>query len=337
MDAIQAMAQKLARLERKIETIEARDNAGAWAYPSALQGSWVADSAYMSPRIIVHPAFVFADGVAKSGTVGDGSPIMYLPRGYYPPERWIVGTVDNGSLASVNAPNWGGYISARAGTGALFSFGGVRYPLVGWQPLTLVNSWAQYAGGTMPGYCIDRMGVLTLKGFIASGTTNANIASLSTGTSATRNAAHIYGVIANDAFARVDILADGSIKHITGSTTWFAINGVALPLGATWTAPTFAGTWANYGTVSSVTYASAGYWKDAAGFVWLDGVIKSGTINTTAFTLPEGYRPSKTLVRYVASNDAVGTVGITSAGAVVPTSGSSTYVSLCGIKFKAEL
>jgi hypothetical protein len=37
------------------------------------------------------------------------------------------------------------------------------------------------------------------------------------------------------------------------------------------------------------------YFKDAHGFVHFKGIIKSGTLGSTAFTLPSGYRPTQSV------------------------------------------
>lgn len=99
--------------------------------------------------------------------------------------------------------------------------------------------------------------------------------------------------------------------------------------------PVFANAWVNFGS----TFAAAAFRKDAAGLVYLKGLIKDGTINTNAFVLPAGYRPAEDRVFAVLSGGAVGRVDITSAGAVVPkTPISNTFVGLDGIApFPAEL
>ena len=54
--------------------------------------------------------------------------------------------------------------------------------------------------------------------------------------------------------------------------------------------PPFQNTWHNFGS----TFSVAGFFKDGLGFVHLKGTI-TGTSGTTAFTLPEGYRPTEDL------------------------------------------
>jgi len=97
--------------------------------------------------------------------------------------------------------------------------------------------------------------------------------------------------------------------------------------------PAFEHSWTNWGSPNF----SAGYWKDPFGFVHLQGVIKSGTVGSSAFTLPPGLRPDETAGPFVVlSNGAVGRVDVGADGTVTPISPSSNvYVSLHGIYFKA--
>ena len=92
----------------------------------------------------------------------------------------------------------------------------------------------------------------------------------------------------------------------------------------------FAGTWVNFGGSNE----PARYWKDYTGIVHLGGIVKSGTIGTTIFTLPSGYRPQYAMIYAVASNNAYGTLTVNPDGTVVASTGSATYFSLSGITFR---
>lgn len=97
-----------------------------------------------------------------------------------------------------------------------------------------------------------------------------------------------------------------------------------------WITPTFQNSWVNY----SDSFSSAGYYKDTIGVVHLKGYVKSGTINTTIFTLPAAYTPSKTLYFAVPSNNAFGLVMIGSGGSVVCQFGNNSSVCLDSIVFR---
>ncbi|NES77323.1 MULTISPECIES: hypothetical protein [Okeania] len=98
-----------------------------------------------------------------------------------------------------------------------------------------------------------------------------------------------------------------------------------------WQTPTLQNGWVNYGS----GYNSAGYFKDSLGIVHLKGLVRNGTANTI-FTLPVGYRPAARELHSVATyNNTIGRVDIFSNGRVQRISGSSAWVSLDGITFRA--
>lgn len=97
--------------------------------------------------------------------------------------------------------------------------------------------------------------------------------------------------------------------------------------------PAFTNSWVNFGS----TYYTAGFFKDALGYVHLRGLIKNGTVGISAFTLPVGYRPTGTMFFNVLSNGAAGAVEVAINGDVSPkTPSNNTYVSLDGITFRVD-
>lgn len=105
-----------------------------------------------------------------------------------------------------------------------------------------------------------------------------------------------------------------------------------------WRTPALENSWVNYD--NGVTYNTAGYYKDPFGIVHLKGLVATGTLYTTIFTLPEGYRPIKRHVREVNNYNGAtyvhGRVDITATGAVTHVSGSNAQLSLDGLSFRAE-
>ena len=96
-------------------------------------------------------------------------------------------------------------------------------------------------------------------------------------------------------------------------------------------APAFQNSWVNF---STATYKAAGYYKHA-GRVYLNGIIKSGTLTTAAFTLPVGYRPITDEIFAVWSNGAFGGLVVDINGLVRPNTGSNVSFSLDGVSFRA--
>lgn len=95
--------------------------------------------------------------------------------------------------------------------------------------------------------------------------------------------------------------------------------------------PAFQNSWVNYDTA---TFHGARFWKDPLDIVHLEGLVKSGTIGTTIFALPAGYRPSNGHLFIVNSNSAVGRVDVAPTGNVVATAGNNAWVQLSGISFR---
>mgnify|MGYP000406658769 CR=1 FL=1 len=147
---------------------------------------------------------------------------------------------------------------------------------------------------------------------------------------------------------RMVVFADGTTwdpgsgrgVYIYSSGAWVPVTPA---LGDTsWTAPTLLNSWVNYGAA----YNTAGYMKDAQGFVHLRGLVKTGVAGTVIFILPAGYRPVKQELHIVntyigATNDSwdetadYPRIDITTSGDVECVVGFAGWVSLDGITFKA--
>lgn len=96
-----------------------------------------------------------------------------------------------------------------------------------------------------------------------------------------------------------------------------------------WRAPTFQNGWANYSG-----YNSAGYYKDADGFVHLRGLVHLGTASTI-FTLPVGYRPAARELMGTISNSAIGRCDVDTGGNVIMQLGSNAWFALDSLTFRA--
>lgn len=108
------------------------------------------------------------------------------------------------------------------------------------------------------------------------------------------------------------------------------INGVpkirAIP---TFTDATLTNSWTNFGA----PFYNAGYTVDPFGWVILRGVIRNGTLNTSAFTLPVNMRPLNRIPFPSISNNAIGRVNVYTDGSVIPEIGSNSFYFLDGIRF----
>lgn len=121
---------------------------------------------------------------------------------------------------------------------------------------------------------------------------------------------------------------------ITGESALFLEATVTVP--SDWTliadaSMTFG--WVNFNTA---TNPQVQYRKTPDGMVELFGVIKSGTVGLSAFTLPTGYRPSLLINPSCTSNAAFGVVTIKADGTVVPAAGSNVYFDFGLFRFAAS-
>ncbi len=95
--------------------------------------------------------------------------------------------------------------------------------------------------------------------------------------------------------------------------------------------PQFENGWSNLGGGRS----AAAFYRDSQGLVHLKGVL-SGTTATTAFTLPQGYRPSEQLFMPVAvGGPGFGGLNVNTDGRIVPICDPScAVVGIDGLSFR---
>ena len=98
-----------------------------------------------------------------------------------------------------------------------------------------------------------------------------------------------------------------------------------------WQDVTFENSWANAGG----SYPDASYYKDPFNVVHIKGTINTGSSGTTAFTLPEGYRPPEQMLFLgVGAAAAAGNyITVNTSGAVAPTI-SGTGIHINGVSFR---
>lgn len=112
----------------------------------------------------------------------------------------------------------------------------------------------------------------------------------------------------------------------------------AVYYGIDWRNPTFQNGWTNYGA----GYANVQYGQDPYGVVHIRGIAKSGTLGSTIFTLPVGWRPEAAAAGPAQFPSATGVgpanITISNTGAVVApsTAGSNALLPLGGINYPAD-
>lgn len=95
-----------------------------------------------------------------------------------------------------------------------------------WQAPTLLNSWVNFGGGFQAaGYMKDSLGFVHLKGLLKNGTPGANpMFTLPVGYRPLGDMA--YAVNSNSAFGILQVLANGNVIPLQGSTAFFYIDGI---------------------------------------------------------------------------------------------------------------
>lgn len=98
--------------------------------------------------------------------------------------------------------------------------------------------------------------------------------------------------------------------------------------------PPFENTWVNNDAGVFPAGRSARFYRRGER-VHLAGVIRSGTLGASAFTLPVGFRPATEVVFAVNANEVFGTVRVQPGGGVIiGPNASATYTFLDGISFR---
>lgn len=219
------------------------------------------------------------------------------------------------------------------------------------------NAWANYGSGfrTLQ-FRKDPTGRVWLRGFITGGTIGQPVFTLPAGYRPTQT--EIQDAQTGGGISQIYVNTDGTVNVTTGTNSWVTLNHISFDTDTTlvtasiavqpmdgWhvvggaSEPPFQNSWTNFGS----GYAVAGFRKDPQGRVYLRGMIKSGSVNAVAFTLPAGYRPPATL--YVTASVSIsptvypcnlyiepnGQVGI-----YPGTTGTPSWVSLDGAFFDTE-
>ena len=195
----------------------------------------------------------------------------------------------------------------------------------------LTNGWSGYElDFETPGYYCDG-GRVYLKGLIKGTQIHTVAFTLPVGY---RPPLPVYGMgVSNDNPCVVLINPDGNVWIITGNAAgWVSLNGISFSVAETKLeirTPVLTNGWTSY----ELDFEKPGYYCDR-GRVYLKGLIKGTKINTDAFTLPVGYRPSLTVYGMGVSDHTPCVVQIAPDGKVNIVTGTATgWVSLNGISF----
>jgi hypothetical protein len=318
--------------------------------PEYLNGWGVYDSNWRGPEFFrsstgwVVSAGGLLGGQAVGGPITSGSPLMQLPVGFRPTVALRAPVNTSSGRAAVRVdPN--GLVSLSSGTvttgpGTWISFANLNFnDTLTYTNMALVSPWVANAAASWgnPRYASDPYGVVALRGQVSGGTTNTTAwnspivpvlggAQAHVSASTDSGSGSGYWNISDTSPYPLKPRAWTSGSGVHLGTTSFYSNAGAL----TWTAVSaFSNSWQNYGGA----FPGAAYTKRPDGIVMLRGLVASGTLGQTVFTLPAGFRPHNHVMWSGIANEAHIRIDILNTGPVVFSGGSNAWVALDGIMF----
>lgn len=113
----------------------------------------------------------------------------------------------------------------------------------------------------------------------------------------------------------------GATRNVTTAPDAFPDTG--------WLSPTYANGWVDFGSPGSA-------YRRIAGLVVVRGLVKSGTLNSTIFTLPVGFRPGAFLIFPSSSGQTFSETRLLTDGTLSQSGGSTNGYHAINITFVAE-
>ena len=149
------------------------------------------------------------------------------------------------------------------------------------------------------------------------------------------NAPNVFGSVRVNGTAQGISAGKIDISFLTGDSGWYSLSNISyLPADITATAAAFTSSWTNY---DATNYTAGSYYKDSKNILHLEGLIKSGLIGGSAFSLPVGsYNTDYKYVFTVLTASGLGRVDLLKSDSVVVVAGSATWTSLDGIEIPID-
>lgn len=298
------------------------------------------------------------------------TPILQLPPDMRPDNLLIFQSNVSDSVGEVRIATDGTVTTNLAvSTGAWVDLSSIAFPAAGvatWTPLTqFLNGFADYANPVFgkASYWVDPYGVCWFNGLLYVGAApGAQILKLPAGLTPVDNQHETLAGAGGFSAVRFSGsvqsgTSQGTLDYLTGPSVgnWISLNALTLvtPSGLSTVTPwaidpttnsVYQNGWVNFGATGSGN-APALVFKRPDGLVMSMGLMKSGTISSYAFGLPERMLPRASLLFQNVSNVARGRLDIIGNGiwdvnatysrTVMPAQGSNVWFSLDGHKWYA--
>lgn len=172
---------------------------------------------------------VYLQGLIKDGTATNGTVLFTLPSGYRPSRRLAFAVASNNTVARVDVFA-NGEVQIISGSNTWLSLTGISFVTASTTAPTLNGGWVNYGGGTFAdaGYYKDSNGIVHLTGLVKGGSTAANyvLMTLPSGYRPTNHYPRPTLTASGTAYIYVE--ADGEVKIVDQSATWFSLDGFSF-------------------------------------------------------------------------------------------------------------
>lgn len=326
------------------------DTFEAWQTPTLVNGwsnfgSGLAVAGYYKQN----DGWVRLKGVVGGGT--DFATIFTLPEGYRPPFEVYVSVLSASATARLRIRPDGTVSKPTGGAPSYLSLNGVTFPTTWNQSAWLLPRlsggwrWSDSQPGSTVEFFLRDDGWVWVKGLIQDGSATTIWCTLPQ-EAYLRRGGLLFAAQNSNGFsapARIDVqytgdsvyqFGTGALATTVGGIHYFAGRSDSVVM---WTTATLQNTWVAQ-PAGTLQPFPPGYYLDHHGVVHLRGVANNGFASSdTIFTLPAGYRPlERQAFLSIAESGSQGRVDVHPDGRVVRVLGSTGYLTLSGISFRAE-
>lgn len=325
------------------------DTLEGWSAPT-FQNAWTNyGSGYATAGYYRQPdGWVRLKGLIRGGTTN--ATMFTLPAGYRPPFEVYASVISNGSTARLRITTSGAVNKTDGGSNDHVGLDGITFPSTwnqsAWALPRLSNGWRW--DPTLPGSTVEWFvrddGWVWCKGAIAFGSVSSIWATLPQDTYLRRGGL-MFACWNGNGFGvpvRIDVQFTGDSAYqgssafatVVGNVHYFAGRSDSV---VTWTNATLQNGWMPQ-PAGTLQPFPPGYYQDHMGVVHLRGVANGASSSSdTILTLPVGLRPlERQMYLSIAEGGSQGRVDVHPNGTVTRVLGSSGYLTLNGVSFRAE-
>ena len=178
---------------------------------------------------------VDAQGLFRFGSANnDGTRILDMPTALLPSQYMHIASRSEGfGFFGIDYRSGLSAFTSKASGSQYMSLNTMYYPAsyVGWNNLAMSNGWKHYGGiYTTPQYTKSSVdNIVTLKGLLnntAAGTYDTAMAVLPVGSRPKQRI--LTATVSNGLYVRLDILANGEVRFMGGSSGWLTLDGISF-------------------------------------------------------------------------------------------------------------